>query len=123
MLDADVQNDLWGDSMSDLSVETDALRAFGVTNSGVAGDIAGAGNFDGAANVAAMTPVFGLIGADYLAMFAAAQLLHARDINELSAKYHDMAGAAFSSATNYDVADADNAAALGKAAGDIGGML
>ncbi|MFQ6225723.1 hypothetical protein ACLML9_00160, partial [Nocardia sp. NPDC002869] len=31
---------------------------------------------DAVANVAALTPVFGLIGADYLAMFAAAQVLH-----------------------------------------------
>ncbi|ONM50285.1 type VII secretion target [Nocardia donostiensis] len=109
--------------MSDLSVETDALRAFGTTNAGIAGEIAGAGNFDAAANIAALTPVFGLIGADYLAMFAAAQVLQAKDINDLSAKYHELSRAAFSSAVNYDVGDMSNAAALGKVAGEIGGAL
>lgn len=109
--------------MSDLSVETEALRAFGATNAGIAGDIAGAGNFDAVANVAALTPVFGLIGADYLAMFAAAQVLQARDINDLAAKYQHLSQAAFSSAADYDVTDLGNAGALGAVAADIAGEI
>lgn len=105
--------------MSDLSVETEALRAFGTTNAGVGTEIAAAGNFDAVAHVAALTPVFGLIGADYLAMFAAAQVLQARDINDLSAKYQKLSQAAFSSALNYDGTDSGTAGALGA----VGGAL
>jgi hypothetical protein len=109
--------------MSDLSVETEAVRAFAATNAGVAGDVAGAGNFDAVANVAAMTPVFGLIGADYLLMFAAAQVLQTKDINELSAKYTKLSQAAFSSATAFDGTDLSNAGALGAIANQIGGAV
>jgi hypothetical protein len=109
--------------MSDLSVETEAVRAFAATNAGVAGDVAGAGNFDAVANVAAMTPVFGLIGADYLLMFAAAQVLQTKDINELSAKYTKLSQAVFSSATAFDGTDLSNAGALGAIANQIGGAV
>ncbi|NEW40524.1 ESX-1 secretion-associated protein [Nocardia cyriacigeorgica] len=109
--------------MSDVSVETEGLRAFGATNAAIAGDIAGAGNMDVVASVSAMTPVFGLIGADYLLSFAAAQVLQARDINDLSDKYTKLSQAAFSSAANYDVTDLGNAGDLGKIAGEIGGAL
>ncbi|MEV3964640.1 type VII secretion target [Nocardia sp. NPDC050193] len=105
--------------MSNLSVVTDALRAFGITNSGIGTEIAAAGNIDAAANVAALTPVFGLIGADYLAMFAAAQVLQARDINDLSAKYQKLSEAAFTSAFDYDATDDGTAGVLGAAGGGL----
>ncbi|WP_228001572.1 type VII secretion target [Nocardia australiensis] len=109
--------------MSDLSVETEAVRAFAAQNAGISGEIAGAGNFDAVANVAAMTPVFGLIGADYLLAFAAAQVLQARDINELSAKYAKLSEAAFTSATSFDTTDFSNAGSLGSIADEIGGAI
>ncbi|MEU1980423.1 type VII secretion target [Nocardia sp. NPDC019395] len=105
--------------MSITSVETDALRVFGNTNAGIGTEIAGVANIDALKNIAALTPVFGLIGADYLAMFAAAQVLQARDINDLSAKYQQLSQAAFSSALNYDTTDDGNAGALGA----VGGAL
>ncbi|GGK93944.1 type VII secretion target [Nocardia jinanensis] len=105
--------------MSDISVATEALRAFGITNSGIGTEIAAAGNIDAVANVASLTPVFGLIGADYLAMFAAAQVLQARDINDLSAKYQKLSEAAFTSAFNYDMTDDGAAGALGAAGGGL----
>ncbi|MFI9511388.1 type VII secretion target [Nocardia sp. NPDC052566] len=106
--------------MSDLSVETDGVRAFAATNAGIAGDISGAANFDVVKNVAALTPVFGLIGADYLAMFAAAQVLQAKDINDLSAKFGKLSAAAFSSANLYDLTDVSSAAAVTAAAKGMG---
>ncbi|MFR9750225.1 type VII secretion target [Nocardia sp. 004] len=109
--------------MKDLSVETEAVREFAATNAGIAGDLAGAGNIDAMQQVSAMVPVFGLIGADYLAMFAAAQVLQAKDINDLSAKYAQLSTAAFSAAAAYDAVDATNAGDLGAAAGQIGGAL
>ncbi|MET8799061.1 type VII secretion target [Nocardia sp. NPDC004568] len=105
--------------MSNLSVATEALRAFGITNSGIGTEIAAAGNIDAVANVAALTPVFGLIGADYLAMFAAAQVLQARDINDLSAKYQKLSEAAFTSAFAYDATDDGTAGVLGAAGGGL----
>ncbi|MFE7742381.1 type VII secretion target [Nocardia sp. NPDC057455] len=109
--------------MSDLSVETEAVRAFAATNAGIAGDLAGAGNFDAVKNVSALVPVFGLIGADYLAMFAAAQVLQAKDINDLSAKYAKLSDSAFNAATAYDAVDWSNAGALGSITGQIGGAV
>ncbi|MFI5717006.1 type VII secretion target [Nocardia sp. NPDC051750] len=105
--------------MSITSVETEALRAFGTTNAGIGTEIAGVANIDALKNIAALTPVFGLIGADYLAMFAAAQVLQARDINDLSAKYQHLSQAAFSSALNYDLTDDGTAGALGAAGGAL----
>jgi hypothetical protein len=105
--------------MSNLSVVTEALRAFGITNAGIGTEIAAAGNIDAVANIAALTPVFGLIGADYLAMFAAAQVLQARDINDLSAKYQKLSDAAFASAFNYDGTDDGTAGTLGAAGGGL----
>ncbi|MFC8043062.1 type VII secretion target [Nocardia sp. NPDC057353] len=99
--------------MTDLSVDTDGVRDFAATNAGVAGQIAGAGNFDAVANVSALTPVFGLIGADYLAMFAAAQVLQARDINDLSAKVGDLSNSAFNAAAAYDGQEAASGAVFG----------
>lgn len=109
--------------MSDLSVETEAVRVFAATNAGIAGDLARAGNIDAANNVAALVPVFGLIGADYLAMFAAAQLLQAKDINDLSAKYGKLSESAFSAAAAFDAMDWANASALGSKTGEIGGAV
>ncbi|MEV0683311.1 type VII secretion target [Nocardia sp. NPDC050378] len=107
--------------MTDLSVQTEGVNAFATTNAGVAGQIAAAGNFDLVANVSAMTPVFGLIGADYLAMFAAAQVLQAKDINELSAKFGSLSDAAFRSSVTFDATDIDNAAQIAREAAGIGG--
>ncbi|WP_406278942.1 ESX-1 secretion-associated protein [Nocardia sp. NBC_00881] len=109
--------------MSDLSVETEAVRAFAATNAGIADDLAGAGAFDAVRNVAALAPVFGLIGVDYLAMFAAAQVLQAKDINDLSAKYAKLSESAFSAAAAYDATDSFNAGALGSIADQIGGAV
>lgn len=106
--------------LSDVSVETSALHAFGATHQGLAGDIAAAGNFDAAGHVAALTPVFGLIGADYLALFAAAQLLQVKDINDLAGRFAELGNAAFGTAADYDSTDAHNAGALGAAGKQIG---
>ncbi|MFF0527388.1 ESX-1 secretion-associated protein [Nocardia amikacinitolerans] len=118
--DTDVHDELGGNSMSDLSVETEAVRAFATENAGIAAQISSAG-FDGPAQVAALTPVFGLIGADYLLSFAAAQVLQAKDINDLSAKYADLSFKAFNAASLYEGTDTTNAGALNVQAGEIGG--
>ena len=104
-----------------MSVETDPLRVFAATHEGVAAQISGAGNMDTASHVAAMTPVFGIIGADYLAMFAAAQVLHCQDINDLSQKVNDISGAAFNTAATFDSGDSEFSGALKAVTNTIGG--
>jgi hypothetical protein len=107
--------------MADLSVDTEAVRAFAATQEGVAAQVADAGNVDAAGNVAAMTPVFGLIGADYLAMFAAAQVLHAQDINDLAGKVNHIGQAAFGTVAVVTDTDQSSASALGAVTNPIGG--
>ncbi|MFB7875060.1 MULTISPECIES: type VII secretion target [unclassified Nocardia] len=107
--------------MTDLSVETDAVTAFAATNSVVAANVASAGITDAAGNVAAMTPVFGLIGADYLAMFAVAQTLQAKDINDLSAKFSSLSDAAFKTSVTFETEDLSRAADLARQTAGIGG--
>ncbi|MFF0544303.1 type VII secretion target [Nocardia thailandica] len=109
--------------MTDLTVQTEAVETFAATNAAVSGDIAAASGWDQAANIAAMTPVFGLIGADYLAMFAAAQVLQAKDINDLSDKYNKLSQAAFSTASTFTATDQGNAADIARQAAQIGGTL
>ena len=103
------------------SVETEAVRAFAATHKGVAAQISGVGNMDTVGHVAAMTPVFGLIGADYLAMFAAAQVLHCQDINDLSGKVDKIGQAAFGTAATFDDTDSSFSTALESATKQIGG--
>ncbi|UGT43018.1 ESX-1 secretion-associated protein [Nocardia yamanashiensis] len=111
---------IWGALMADLSVDTTAVRTFAAAQDGVAADIAGAGGLDTVSHVAAMTPVFGLIGADFLASFAVAELLHDKDINALSGRFAKIGQAAFGSAGAYESTDGDFAAGLGAAAGGLG---
>ncbi|MBF6135325.1 ESX-1 secretion-associated protein [Nocardia otitidiscaviarum] len=108
--------------MTELSVDPEAVRAFATTQHGVAGDIAAAGNLDTVANVAAMTPVFGLIGADYLAMFAVAELLHGKDVNALSARYAHLGQVAAGTATAIQTTDGEFAGGLDRMDTAIGGQ-
>ncbi|MFC6012453.1 type VII secretion target [Nocardia lasii] len=109
--------------MTDLSVQTDGVAAFAATNAAVASQVASGAITDAAGNVAAMTPVFGLIGADYLAMFAAAQALQAKDINDLSARFSSLSDAAFKSSVTFETTDIDNAADIARQAAGIGGAV
>lgn len=106
--------------MADLSVDTGAVRAFAAAQDGISTDIAAQGGLDTVTHVAAMTPVFGLIGADFLASYAVAELLHGRDINALSGRFAELGQAAFGAAATYESTDADFAGGLGAAAGQIG---
>ncbi|MGN2637221.1 type VII secretion target [Nocardia takedensis] len=105
--------------MRDISVETEALRVFAAENAGIAAQVGAAGTMDPAGQVAALTPVFGLIGADYLLSFAAAQVLQSKDINELSVKFNDLSSKAFTAASRFDDQDTENAGDIDGAAGQI----
>ncbi|NNH71565.1 ESX-1 secretion-associated protein [Nocardia uniformis] len=106
--------------MTEFSVDPEGVRAFAATQGGVAADIAAAGNLDTVAGVAAMTPVFGLIGADYLALYAVAEVLHAEDINALSGRYAHVGQTASGSATTLETTDAAFAGGVGQLGATIG---
>ncbi|NUS42156.1 MAG: hypothetical protein HOQ24_00430, partial [Mycobacteriaceae bacterium] len=53
--------------MGNIEVSPEALRAYGASAGAISTELAATGGFDLAANLAAMVPVFGLIGQDFLA--------------------------------------------------------
>ncbi|GAF48935.1 MULTISPECIES: type VII secretion target [Rhodococcus] len=108
--------------MSDVFVVTDGIRNYGATAAQAAEQISGAAALDLGANLAALAPVFGPIGADFLASFAAAQANHARSVAELASHYAQTAIAAHATADSYDSVDGANGAALGAAGDGIGGL-
>ncbi|EOM75898.1 ESX-1 secretion-associated protein [Rhodococcus rhodnii] len=99
--------------MSDLVVDTDGIRAYARSAAQSAEQIGSAGAYDLAANIAALTPVLGPIGADFLAAFAHAQSTHAQSVAELAAHYAGTAAAADSAAAGYDGTDRASGDALG----------
>ncbi|MBJ8345271.1 type VII secretion target [Antrihabitans sp. YC2-6] len=99
--------------MSALHAELDGIRSYGNTAADVASRIVGAAGVDLTGNVAALTPVFGAIGGDFLAMFAVAQANHAKSVADLAGHYAATAAAAHATAASYQVADHGTAATLG----------
>lgn len=98
--------------MSEIHAVPAGIREFGDTNAEVAGQLSSAGGFDLAANTAAAAPVFGAIGADFLAVFALAQANHAKSIADLAAGYAAASAAAHASADGYVGTDAEHSAAM-----------
>ena len=101
--------------MNGAYAELDGLHEFGNTAAVVAEQILGAGSFDLAKNVAALTPVFGAIGADFLAAYAVAQANHAKSVAELGGHFAATAASAHATAAQYRAADDSTATALGAA--------
>ncbi|KQS00462.1 hypothetical protein ASG12_06070 [Williamsia sp. Leaf354] len=101
--------------MTNVSVQPDAVRAYGTTVAGVGAAIESAGAMDLAANIAVMVPVFGLIGQDFLAGFGGAQFSNAVSTASLVAVHAASAASAFESAAGYEGTDGDTAGALGSA--------
>lgn len=105
--------------MSSVEVVPAGIRAYADTNEAIAAQLAGAAGFDLAENMAAATPVFGLIGADFLAMFALAQANHAQQVGDLSASFSASSAAAHTNAANYENTDNQHGAVLGTIAGGL----
>ncbi|WP_330179058.1 ESX-1 secretion-associated protein [Nocardia sp. NBC_01503] len=69
--------------MNVLNVQPQTFRQYGDISEGMAATVAVAGAVDQAASIAAVVPVFGLIGQDFLASFAYAQTNHFAALAEL----------------------------------------
>ncbi|QSE88380.1 ESX-1 secretion-associated protein [Rhodococcus pseudokoreensis] len=108
--------------MSEVFVVTDGIRKYGATAAQAAEQISSAAALDLGTNLAALAPVFGPIGADFLASFAAAQANHAASVAELATHYAQTAIAADATAQSYDSVDGANGAALGAVGDGLGAV-
>ncbi|RMI30626.1 type VII secretion target [Nocardia stercoris] len=98
--------------MVDLNLDISEVQKFAVTHEDVATAVKQAGQFNTGQNVAAMTPVFGLIGADYLALYAVAEAAHGTDIQNLGSKVSDLAQATFNTVAALQGTDTEFGAAV-----------
>jgi hypothetical protein len=103
--------------MSDVAVDSELFHRYGDVTGDIGRQTAVAGAVDQAAGIAALVPVFALIGHEYLAAFAVAQANHLGSVAQLSAKYQAVSNASHGSATNYVATEAESATGLTAATG------
>lgn len=102
-------------------VVPDGIRDYGNTAAQAAEQIGSAGAIDLAANLTALAPVLGPIGADFLASYAIAQANHAKQVGALANHYAQTAVVAHSTAESYDSTDGATSADLGAVGQGIDG--
>ncbi|WP_168706761.1 type VII secretion target [Gordonia paraffinivorans] len=98
--------------MDQVKVTPEALEGFAAANAAVATAIGTAGSIDAAANTAAMVPVFGLIGQEFLAAFIVTQANHLMSVGQLAAVHAATAATTSQSLVAYEDADATGAAGV-----------
>lgn len=98
--------------MSSIDVSPDEIRKYGNAAAATAGELAHAGSLDQAANMAALAPVFGLVGAEFLARFATAQADHALSFLGVARHFAATARLVHANADAYERADRDAAASM-----------
>ncbi|MFI5777358.1 type VII secretion target [Nocardia sp. NPDC051570] len=98
--------------MHKISVDTEGVAAYGATADGLAGEMAAAAAGAAGANPVLLGPIFGLVGGDFMAAYAAAHAGHVASIGQLSAVLGSVGTAATGLAANYAGTDADGAAAV-----------
>ena len=103
--------------MTEFLASTAQIRQFARRLGTAAGDVAATGEMDVGRSVAALGPVFGLIGADFVSVFGTAQTSHAASIGRLAAVLTASSQTANAIATVYDGSEADHSAALQAAGG------
>lgn len=104
--------------MVNISADAEGIAAYGTTAGVMASELAAAGTGAAGAAPTVLGPIFGVIGGDFLAAYAAAHAGHVATIGQLSAVLGTMSGAAGVAAVSYAEADISNAAALRDAAGE-----
>ncbi|MBF6351426.1 MULTISPECIES: type VII secretion target [Nocardia] len=95
--------------MNDIRIVPDAFRQYGSVNATQAVTVTTAGAVDQAATIAAAAPVFGPIGADFLAVFAAAQANHVHAVGQLAGVHAAAAATAGIAATAVEITEAGSA--------------
>ncbi|MFT4396802.1 type VII secretion target [Gordonia lacunae] len=99
--------------MTNVKVTPEVLEGFAATNAAMATAVGTAGSIDAAANTAAMVPVFGLIGQEFLAAFIAAQASHLMSVGQLAAVHAATAASTAAGLAEFEGTDASSAAAIG----------
>lgn len=95
-----------------MQVSPSELRAYGAKAGAISAQLAATGAFDLAGNVAAMVPVFGVIGQDFLAAFGVAQASHAAEYAKVAETFGSRAALAQSSADGYEETDNQHAESI-----------
>ena len=98
--------------MHKISVDTEGVAAYGATATGLAGEMGVAAAGAAGADPLLLGPIFGLVGGDFVAAYAAAHAGHVAGIGELSAVMGSMGAAAAGAAATYAGTDADHAATI-----------
>ena len=98
--------------MSNVIVTPEVLEGFAATNAAIGSAVAAAGSINAAANTAAMIPVFGIIGQEFLAAFIAAQTNHLFAVGNLATVHAATAAGAVSGLAAFETADAGSAAII-----------
>lgn len=100
--------------MTNFSASTDEIRRFARQMDTAGADVAALSGMDVGASVAALGPVFGLIGADFVHVFGAAQTSHAASIEKLAAVLTASGATATAIAQVYDGNEAEQISGLRK---------
>lgn len=104
--------------MVNISADAEGIAAYGASAGVMASELAAAGAGASGAAPAILGPIFGLVGGDFLAAYAATHAGHLATIGQLSAVLGTMSGAAGVAAVSYAEADTSTATALRGAAGE-----
>ncbi|MFW0783821.1 type VII secretion target [Gordonia sp. CPCC 206044] len=102
--------------MTELNVDTESVRSFGVHTESRGTSVAVEGH-RGEFNTAAMGAVFGLIGADFMAVASLVTNNHNRQVTAIGERYTKIGRAVAAAANAYTSADADNAGQFGNGSG------
>lgn len=93
--------------MKRISADTEGIAAYGATAGVMAGELAAAGAEPPVPGLLPLGPIFGLIGGDFMAAYAATHAGHVAAISQLSAVVSSMSTAAVGAAANYAGTDTD----------------
>ncbi|WP_231390477.1 hypothetical protein [Nocardia sp. CNY236] len=102
-----------------MSADTEGIAAYGEAARAMASDMAQAGASAATATPAALGPVMGLVGADFMTAYSAAHAGHLAAIGQLSAVLTSVGGAAQVSAATLAETDAANASILQNATTEL----
>lgn len=95
-----------------VTVLPEALRSFGATAAATSSAVASAGTIDAAASTAAVAPVFGVIGQEFLAAFAVAQANHLAAVGRIASVHAGTASATSAALARFEACDVGSGATL-----------
>ncbi|MFT4043025.1 MAG: type VII secretion target [Gordonia sp. (in: high G+C Gram-positive bacteria)] len=101
--------------MNNVTVAPEALEGFAAANAAIGTALSAAGGINAAANTAIMTPVFGIIGQEFLAAFVAAQANHLFSVGSLAAVHASTAATCLAGLAEFEGTDAVGAAVIDSA--------